>query len=157
MLPLARIRRFAVTLLLMAAVAAAQTSAANWNSVKALPQDTNVRVTAGSRIVNGKIQRITDDAVVVATGSSQEMLNREEVSVVSAKKPGHRKRNALIGLGIGAGAGLGVGLGAREGPGGFGPNLDNAVTAGMTVAGALVGTIVGVLIPTGGWREIYKK
>jgi hypothetical protein len=25
------------------------------------------------------------------------------------------------------------------------------------MAGALVGSIVGVLIPTGGWREVYKK
>jgi hypothetical protein len=85
------------------------------------------------------------------------MFTRDEVSLVSAKKPGHRKRNALIGLASGAGAGLIIGVAARNGSGGLGPNLDNVVTAGMTVAGALVGSIVGVLIPTGGWREVYKK
>jgi hypothetical protein len=157
MFPRPRICRFAEAFVLMAVVAAAQTNIANWDSVKALPPDTNVRITAGSRVVNGKIQRITDDMVVVASGSGQEMFNRQEVSLVSSKKPGHRKRNALIGLAAGAGAGLVVGLAARHGPGGFGPNLDDAVTAGMTVAGGLVGSLVGVFIPTGGWHEIYKK
>ncbi len=153
----ARICRFAATLVLMAAVAAAQTNTSNWNSVKTLPPDTKVRITGGARLVNGKIVRITDDTVVVASGSGQEMFQREEVSLISAKKPGHRKRNGLIGLAVGAGAGLGVGLGSREGSGGFGPNLDDAVTVGTTVAGALVGSVVGVLVPTGGWHEIYKK
>lgn len=144
-------------LVLMAAIAAAQNNTARWDTVKALPPDSNVRVSAGSRIVSGKIVSVTEDSLVVASGNGQEMLNRQEVSLVSAKKPGHRKRNALIGLAVGAGTGLAVGLASRQGSGGFGPNLDGAVTAGTTVAGALVGSLVGVLIPTGGWHEIYKK
>ncbi len=157
MLVPARICRLAAVLVLMAAVVAAQTNTSNWNAVKALPPDTSVRITGGSRVVNGKIVRITDDMVVVASGSGQEMFTLQEVSRVWVKKPGHRKRNALIGLAAGAGGGLVIGLAARHGPGGFGPNLDDLVTVGTTVAGALVGTIVGVLIPTGGWREVYKK
>ncbi len=152
-----RICRFAAVLALLVATAAAQPTAASWDSVKALTTGTDVRISAGPRTVRGKIDRITDDALTVTSGKGQEMFTQQDVSRVSVKKPGHRKRNALIGLGIGAGAGLGVGIAAREGPGGFGPNLDDAVTVGMTVAGALAGTIVGVLIPTGGWREIYKK
>jgi hypothetical protein len=157
MFPPARICRLAAAVVLMTAALAAQTNTSNWNSVKALPPDTSVRITAGARVVNGKVVRITDDTVVVDSGGGQEMFARDEVSLVSAKKLGHRKRNVLIGLASGAGAGLIIGVAARNGSGGLGPNLDNAVTAGMTVAGALVGSIVGVLIPTGGWREVYKK
>jgi hypothetical protein len=155
MFPPAPICRLAAALVLMTAALAAETN--NWNAVKALVPDTNVRITSGARVVNGKVVRITDETVVMASGSGQEMFTRDEVSLVSAKKPGHRKRNALIGLASGAGAGLIIGVAARNGSGGLGPNLDNVVTAGMTVAGALVGSIVGVLIPTGGWREVYKK
>ena len=116
-----------------------------------------MRIAVGPRTVRGIVDRITDGGLTVTSGKGSEMFTQQVVSRVAIRKPGHRKRNALIGLGIGAGAGLGVGLAARNGPGGVGPNLDGAVTAGMTVAGAFAGTIVGVLIPTGVWREIYKK
>lgn len=157
MLRLRNIYRFAAGLALTLATATAQTTAATWDSVKALQAGTEVRIAAGPRTVRGKIDRVSDDALALTSAKGQEMFTQQEVSRAWVKKPGHRKRNALIGLGVGAGVGLGVGLASREGPGGFGPNLDDAVTVGMTVAGALAGTIVGVLVPTGGWREIYKK
>ena len=142
---------------ILAATTAAQTSAANWNSVKTLTAGTQVRVTAGARAVHGQIDRITDDALVETSGKGQETFERQQVSVVSVRKPSHRKRNALIGLGAGTGIGLGVGIAARSRPGQLEIIPNGAVTAAFTVAGAIGGTIVGAVIPTGGWREVYRK
>ena len=77
--------------------------------------------------------------------------------MVSVKKGGHRKRNALIGLAVGAGAGLAIGLATRPGPNQITVIPAGAVVGGLTAAGAIVGAIVGVVIPSAGWREIYKK
>ena len=116
-----------------------------------------VRITAGSRSVRGEIERTTDDIFVVASGKGQEMFDRQQVSVVSVKKPSRRKRNTLIGLAAGAGGGLAIGLATRPGPGQWEIVSSEAVTAGLVGAGAIVGSLIGVIIPTGGWREIYKK
>lgn len=145
---------FAVLLALVATAAASQT---NWDPVKALSTGTRVRVTAGGRTVKGNVDHVTDDAVAVTTGKGQQTLDRQQVSVVSVAKPSHRKRNALIGLGAGTGAGLGIGLASRSGPNQLHLVPNSAVIVGSTVAGALVGTLVGVVIPTGGWHEIYRK
>ena len=149
--------RLAALLALVAAHLTAQTSVNNWNTVKALTSGTSVRITAGSRTVSGKVDRITDDALVATSEKGEEVFDRQQVSVVSIKKPSHRQRNALIGLAAGTGVGLGIGLAARSRSGQLEIVPNGAITAGCAVAGALLGTIVGVVIPTGGWREIYKK
>lgn len=73
---------------------------------------------------------------------------------VALKKPGHRGRNTLIGLAIGAGAGptLGAGVDSKAGPGNWFPDAGKAV---LSPLGALVGTVIGVALPTGGWRDVY--
>ena len=153
-------RRFAcrigVLLAFVATTLVAQTSVADWNTVKALTPGTQVRITAGSRTIRGEIERTTDDVLVVTSGNGQEMLDRQEVSVVSVKKPSHRKRNTLIGLAAGAGGGLVIGLAAVHHSEWEIVSAD-AVRAGFVAAGAIVGTVIGVIIPTGGWREVYRK
>ncbi len=149
--------RLGVLLALMATTLAAQTNVADWNTVKALTTGTQVRITVGSRTVRGEIDRTTDDALVVTSGKGQEMFDRQQVSVVSVKKLSHRKRNTLIGLAAGTGVGLGIGIATRPKPGQLEVITPGAITAGFTAAGAIGGTLVGVIIPTGGWREVYKK
>jgi hypothetical protein len=150
-------RRLAAALLLLAATVAAQTNPSNWNTVKALPAGTDARIMNGSRPISGKVESVTDEAIVVNTGKGQETFNRQQVLTVSIKKGGHRKRNALIGLAVGAAAGLGIGLATRPGPNQLKIIPAGAVVGGLTAAGGIVGVIVGVVIPNGGWREIYKK
>ena len=133
---------------------AAQTNVTNWNTVKALTTGTDVRITAGSRTVSGKIDRITDDNLVVASGKGQEMFTQQEVTRVSVRKKGHRLRNTLIGFGAGTGAGLGIGAASEAGCQGWFCGLG---TAAGGVIGALGGTIAGAVWPTGGWREVYKN
>jgi len=150
-------RRIAGALLLMTGTVAAQTSVSNWNTVKALTAGTDVRVLNGSRTVSGKIEGVTDAAIVVTSGKGQESFKQQDVTRVSVKKDGHRRRNALIGLGVGAGAGLGVGAAADASCKSFcflGGNFGKAV---FTPMGAIAGILIGALLPSGGWREVYKK
>ena len=149
-------RRLAAVVLLLAAAVAAQTNASSWDTVKALAAGTDVRVMDGSRTVNGKIERVTDEAIVVTSAKRQESFRQQDVTRVSLKKSGHRRRNALIGLGVGAGVGFGVGVAADASCTGFcfGGNFGKAI---FTPMGAIAGVLVGALLPSGGWREIYKK
>jgi hypothetical protein len=149
--------RITAVLLLVAAIAAAQTNASNWNTVKALTTGTDVRILNGSRTVGGKIEGVTDETLVVNSGKGQETFGQQQVLTVSVRKARHRGRNALIGLAVGAGAGLAIGLGTRPGPNQLKIVPTGAIVGGLTAAGAIVGVIVGVVIPSGGWREVYKK
>jgi hypothetical protein len=144
-------------LALIATTLAAQTNVADWNTVKALTTGTQVRITIGSRTVRSEIDQATDGALVVTSGKGREMFDRQHVSVVSVKKLSHRKRNTLIGLAVGTGVGLGIGIATRPKPGQLEVITPGLVTAGFTAAGAIGGTLLGVIIPTGGWREVYKK
>jgi hypothetical protein len=149
-------RRLAAALLLLAATVAAQTNSSNWNSVKALSAGTDVRITHASRTVSGKIVSATDETMVLNSGKGDETFQQQDVRRVSLKKKGHRTRNALIGLGVGAGVGFGLGAAADANCSSFcfGGNLGKAI---FTPLGAIAGVLVGVLLPSGGWREIYKK
>ena len=149
-------RRTAAVFLLLAMTAAAQSNASSWNTVKALTAGTDVRIVNGSRTVRGEIASVTEETIVVRSGNGQETFQRPEVVRVSLKKEGHRKRNALIGLSVGAAAGLGVGAAADASCKSFcfGGNLGKAV---FTPLGAIAGVLIGALLPSGGWREIYKK
>jgi hypothetical protein len=135
---------------------AAQTS--NWASVQALSSGTEVRIsTSGSKPVRGQIQSVTADLLVLNMKNSQRMFTRPETTRVSVKEKGHRGRHALIGLGIGGAAGLALGAGVDAGTtcgiGCFSPNEGKII---FTPLGAVIGVVVAVLLPTGGWLEIYR-
>ena len=138
--------------------AAAQSPAQNWNNIKALPAGTSVRISVGARTVRGQVQGVTDDSLVVGSGKGQERFTRQEVMRASVKKQGHRGRHTLIGLG--AGAAIGGVIGAAGHSDCTGPLFCDSRGAdaglGAFVFG-IVGTAVGALIPTGGWREVYKR
>ena len=75
------------------------------------------------------------------------------------KKQGHRGRYALIGLGTGAAAGAAVGAGSYSPCSGFcilSPTRAQDAGFGAVVFG-VVGVLIGALIPTGGWHEVYKQ
>jgi hypothetical protein len=146
-------------LFVFAMASAAQSPAQNWTSVTAIAVGTSVRVSVGSRTVNGQVQGVTDDSLSINSGKGQEIFTRPEVVRVSVKKQSHRRRNALIGLGAGAAIGAAVGAASHKDCSGF---CIFYTTRGQDAGiGAIVfggiGTAVGALIPTGGWREVYKK
>ena len=146
---------FPVFCLLVAGSAAAESKRAEWSVLNGLATGTEIRVTmAGSKTVRGFLQKTDGDSLVINATTSQATLARQDVKRVHSKRQGHRGRNTLIGLGVGAAGGLGIGAG-----------LHHANQTGwfsdfgkyfLTPIGAIIGTVVGVAIPTGGWREVYR-
>ncbi len=152
----------AVAVLLVCAItASAQTPVQDWNNVKTVPVGTGVRVVVGSRRVDGQVQSVSDDSLAIKSRKGQHMFTRPEVMRVSVSKRGHRTRNTLLGLAIGTGAGLGIGLAigrAHDCSQGFLCGITAAY--GLLLGGAIGlvgGTIAGLVIHTGGWREVYKQ
>ena len=119
-----------------------------------------MRIAVGSRTVDGNLQNVSDDSLAVNSGKGQEMFTRQEVVRVSVKKSDHRRRDALIGLGIGAGVGALFGGAASCDTGGVvcisKPSKGALVGIGALGVGA-VGALIGVLLPTGGWRKVYEQ
>jgi len=142
----------------LAATAAAQQAKpiANWANLNQLVPGSEIRVTlATGRTQLGFVQRVTPESLAINAAASQGTLSRQDIRRVELKKLGHRGRNTLIGLAIGTGAGLAVGAGvdAKSGPGIMFPDAGKAV---LSPLGALVGTVIGVALPTGGWRDVYR-
>ena len=148
-------RAAAGALLLLAAIGRAQPARQNWDSVKTLADGAEVRLTLTTgKDVRGFFQNATPEAIVLNAATSQEMLGRKEVKRVQLKKAGHRGRNTLIGLAVGAGGGLAAGIAAdAKADDSWFPSAGKAV---LTPLGAILGTIIGVVWPTGGWRDIYR-
>jgi hypothetical protein len=152
--------RLTCVFLLIAGIAAAQPSSlkTDWTNVKRVAAGEEIRVSmTDGKAFRGQLQSTTDESLIMIAASSQQTLDRKQIKKVATKRDGHRARNALIGLGIGAGAGLAIGAGADSScPRNtcfLGNNLGKEV---LTPVGAIVGTIVGVAWPTGGWHEVYR-
>ena len=158
--------RLVLGILLAAGVIAAQTPAppasnpANqgWANVKRLAAGEEVRVSmSDGKSYRGQLQSTTDESLVLVAASAQRTLARPQITKIATKGASHRGRNTLIGLGIGAGGGLAIGAGTDASCGGhcwFGNNIGKEV---FTPLGALIGAIVGVAWPTGGWHEVYRS
>jgi len=144
--------------MMLAAVTLSAQSAAqfnDWNTVKALAAGVEIRVETGSRKTAGRFQSATDDTIVLRSGSGDQSIARSDVRGIAAKKPGHRKRNVLIGLGVGAGAGAGIAISASHCTG-FCVG-SSAVEAGSVPLLAGIGALIGWIIPTGGWNDVYRS
>jgi hypothetical protein len=154
------VMKFGVVVFLCAALAASagaqpQASTGSWANLSEVAPGTETRVSvSGGRTLRGSLQKVTSDSLAINAAKSQETLLRTDIKRVDLKRNGRRGRNTLIGLGIGAGGGLAVGAGVDSGNHtGWFPNFGKAV---FTPLGAIVGAIVGVAIPTGGWHQIYR-
>ena len=127
----------------------------NWANLKTVPIGGEIRVDIqDGKSFRGQLQSVTDDSLVIVAANTQQSLPRAQVLKLAVKGESHRRRNTLIGLGVGAGAGLTSGAIADH-TAGFGSwNIGKEV---LTPLGALVGTVIGVAWPTGGWHEIYNS
>ena len=154
-----RICLLALLAAVLAATAAAQQAKpiANWVNLNQLVAGSEIRVTlATEKTMRGFVQRVTAESLAINATTSQETLSRQDIRRVALKRPGHRGRNTLIGLAIGTGAGLAVGAGVDSQSRGQYDLFPNSGKAVLSPLGALVGTVIGVALPTGGWREVYR-
>jgi hypothetical protein len=93
--------------------------------------------------------------VVVTTSRSGETLSRIQVTSVASRGRNHRLRNTLIGIGAGGAAGLILGVASNRCAAGTNCFFNNLGIELFTPMGALAGAIVGAVIPTSGWHDIY--
>jgi len=134
----------------------------NWDKLKQLAPGQEIEVVQkDAKSTRGNFRNVTDEAIAVNTAAGDQTISRQNVVRVSSKGKTHRMRNALIGAGIGAGAGLGIGAAMdvhdKCSQGGFCINiLPNGGKEIVTPLGAIVGAIVGALLPSRGWHEIYR-
>jgi len=151
---------FSIVGLLFAALAGnapaqQQASSESWANLSQLVPGTEIRVVlSGGRTLRGHLQRVTSDSLAINAATSQETLSRAEIKRVQLKRKGRRGRNTLIGLLIGTGGGLAIGAAADHSA--RDTWFRNFGKAFITPLGAIIGTVVGVAIPTGGWHEIYR-
>src|SRR5208337_1603407 len=115
----------------------------------------------------GKFESLSDDGITLRQAAGEQTLPRKDVLRVSWKGQSHRTRNAVIGAVVGAGVGLGAGLGADHViwnnanctvPAlcrGSGPPNPHWALIGTPVVG-LAGALIGAVVPTGGWSDIYR-
>jgi hypothetical protein len=142
-------------LLLVSAFAGAQPQ--DWNRVKQIPKDTEIRVSllgsngSDGKLYRGQFQSATDDSLIVTAANSQETLARTQIKRVGTKKKSHRLRNTLIGAGIGVGTGAAIGAASHQDEG----FLAIAYEV-LTPVGAILGAAIGAAIPTGGWHDVYR-
>jgi hypothetical protein len=84
--------RAAAFLFTFALAAAAQSPVQSWQDVKALAAGMPVRISAGSHSINGQLQQVTDDSIVVEARKTQQSFRRQDVMRVSVKRAAHRGR-----------------------------------------------------------------
>jgi hypothetical protein len=130
------------------AVAEPRPEKANWDNVKQLLPGEEIRVVLNdAKSYRGLLQTVTDQAIVVRLATGDQTFARENILRVSAKGEPHRGRNAALGALIGMGAGAAAfGAGYQDG---------YAALAGL-VPGGGIGAIVGAVLPSGGWHEVYR-
>jgi hypothetical protein len=138
---------------ILSLAAAAQAPTSNWDAVKMIAPGTEIRVEAGnSKPVTGKLESVADDSLVIAQKTGTQSVARPEIHGVAVKKKGHRVRNTFIGLGAGTAAGLGIGAAQASG---CNELLCELAVPIYGLAGLIAGTVTGLVLPTGGWRQIY--
>jgi hypothetical protein len=137
-----------------------------WDNLKSLTRDQEIRVVMNDfTAYRGKFESLSDGGITLRQAARERTLARKDVFRVSQGiGQDHRGRNALIGMVVGAGAGLVIGLtpymvprNCTEGPAfhcGYPPNPHLA--EGLTPVGGLAGAVVGAVLPTGGWHDVFR-
>ena len=132
----------------------------NWDNLQQLAPGDNLRIVLNdAKSYKAKLESVNDNAIVVRLASGEQTFPRETVLRVSTKGRSHRGRNALIGLAAAAGTGVIVGVASPElgqGTCGRGSCVDAGMVAALAVWGAGIGSVMGAVIPTGRWHDVYR-
>ena len=142
--------------LAMPFVTFAQTNQSSWENLSALGAGHKIQVVEmNSKKVSGAFVSVTDTGISLQVEGGEQTIARQDVRVVKLMENKHRLRNAVIGAAVGAGVGAGAGAavgGDNGNSGGFDFAKQGAWIVGA--AGAVIGAIVGALLPS--HQTIYR-
>jgi hypothetical protein len=144
------------TLLLATVTVMAQDQTNNWSRVTAVAAGTKLAVKLkNGKTVNGTFNNASDSTLSVMVKNSPVEIKRDDVATVhEVVKKSSATKATLIGTGVGAGVGAAAGgIASAKDDDGF-DKIDHVATAGLAVAGAGVGALVGYLIGRGGNQRV---
>ena len=144
------------TLLLATVTVMAQDQTNNWSRVTAVAAGTKLAVKLkNGKTVNGTFNNASDSTLSVMVKNSPVEIKRDDVATVhEVVKKTSATKATLIGTGVGAGVGAAAGgIATAKDDDGF-DKIDHVATAGLAVAGAGVGALVGYLIGRGGNQRV---
>ena len=126
----------------------------NWDNLKHLGPREQIRIVLSDfKAYRGEFQSVSEESVVVRVATGEQTFPRPDILRVSAKSKSRGHRNAWIGAGVGAGLGVvAVAMDCRNDRLGCSPA---GVALGVPF-GAGLGAFVGVLVPSGGWHDVYR-
>ena len=128
----------------------------NWSRVAALRSGAKLSVKLKTgKTLNGTLSSASDSGLSLTVKNAQVDVKREDVGTVhEVVKKNSATKATLIGTGVGAGVGAAAGgIASSNDDNGF-DKIDHVATAGLAVAGAGVGALVGYLIGRGGSKRV---
>jgi hypothetical protein len=131
----------------------AQSPKDSWDNLKELRPGQKIEVVDSKmKTLKGTFVSVSDEAISLQVGKSEESVPRANVVRVSVRDTSHRARNMMLGAGIAGGAALTVGLLANAPASNEGTGCGGCV-AGFAAAAAGGGAGLGA-IP--GSRTVYR-
>ena len=106
-----RLKPVLLLLFLIPVFGMAQSAKESWDNLKQLRPGQKIEVVDKSmKSFGGHFVSVSEEAITLQVGKSQESIERAKVVRVTVRDTSHRKRNMLIGTAIGAGAGLAIAI-----------------------------------------------
>src|ERR1019366_7230214 len=141
-----RVKPVLLFLILVPVFGMAQSAQDSWDTLKQLRPGQKIEVVDTSmKSLRGPFVSVSEEAITIEAGKSQESIERAKVVRVSVRDNSHRARNMLLGAGILGGIALAVAitpLGASSNEGNSCGEC-GAVTAAGFGGGAAIGALPG--------------
>ena len=124
----------------------------DWSNLRPLVQGEEIRVVLNDgKSFRARFETFSEEAMVVSVATGREALARKDVLRVSTQGTPHVRWNIAIGMVVGAAAGAGaVALTCRH------TDCTGPVVGIGALFGIPVGALVGGVMPTGGWHDVYR-
>jgi hypothetical protein len=141
-----RVKPVLLFLVLVLVLGMAQSAQDSWDTLKQLRPGQKIEVVDTSmKSLRGPFVSVSEEAITIEAGKSQESIERAKVVRVSVRDNSHRARNMLLGAGILGGIALAVAiipLGASSNEGNSCGECVAVIAAGFG-GGAAIGALPG--------------
>jgi small nuclear ribonucleoprotein (snRNP)-like protein len=139
----------------LVAIAQGSSSTSDWSSLRSIPVDSKLSVKLKTgKTIDGKLRSVSDATLTLISKNTSVELKQEEISTVHHLLKKSATTATLIGLGVGAGAGAAIGGLASSNDNSGLEKIDHVATAGLAVAGAVIGAVSGYFIGRGATKRV---